>query len=93
MAFALLNDGDMASVHTQIVEWLHLIRGEYLESPGLALSRAEIQRMWRLDDTTCDALLDALVQTQFLRLARNKRYVRAGRGTEGSWHQNRNFLT
>ena len=82
VALALLGVRDMSCAHTTVTEWLHIIRGEYFEIPGLALTRAEVRRMWALDETTCDALLDALVQAQFLRLTRRNRYVRADCGIE-----------
>lgn len=70
----------MSAVHMKVGDWLQIIRGEYLEIPDMALTRAEIQRMWSLDDMTCDALLDALVQAHFLRLTRRNRYVHTGCG-------------
>ena len=42
-------------------DWLQLIQGEYLESPGLNLTKPQVQRLWGLDPLTCDALLDELV--------------------------------
>jgi len=80
MASALLDGGDENTVHTNVSEWLQIIKAEYLEMPDLALTRAEIRRMWSMDDMTCDALLDALVQARFLRLTRNRHYIRAGGG-------------
>lgn len=80
VALPLLGVGDMRSTHTKVTEWLQIIRGEYAEIPDLALTRAEMRRMWALDEITCDALLDALVQAQFLRLSRGNRYVRCGAG-------------
>ena len=71
----------MTVVTMKISDWLQIVRGQYLEMPGVALTRSEIQRMWSLDDTTCDALLDALVLGQFLRLTHRNRYVRAGSGS------------
>jgi hypothetical protein len=61
-----------------ISEWLRLIRAEYLEMPGLHLTRSEIQRLWRLDPHVCDVLLDALVTTEFLRKTPRQTYVLAG---------------
>ena len=52
-----------------IVEWdqiLSRIRGEYMEMPGLRLTRAQAQRLWGLDEQTCLALLLALEQAKFL---------------------------
>src|SRR5215218_3110506 len=36
------------------------IRGEYLEMPGLRLTRAEAARFWQVDQSTCDLILRAL---------------------------------
>jgi len=36
---------------------VHHIRAEYLESPGLRLTAAQIQRMWRLDTDAVDGLV------------------------------------
>ena len=46
---------------------LQLIRAEYLEMPGLNLTRAQIRRLWNLDEGMCDTLLQALIEGQFLR--------------------------
>jgi len=59
------------------VNWLHLIRAEYLEIPGLHLTRPQVRRLWGLDELTCDALLDALVNVNFLRRTRTGGYVRS----------------
>jgi hypothetical protein len=42
------------------------VKGEYLEMPGLSLTRGQAQRLWGLDRETCDALLGALVDARFL---------------------------
>jgi hypothetical protein len=80
VAPVLLAVSDMNGRQTKVAEWLHIVRGEYLEIPDLALTRAEIQRMWRLDEMTCNALVDALVLAGFLRCTHLGRYVRAGGG-------------
>ena len=48
-------------------DWLQLIRAEYLEMPGLHLTKPQIQRLWQLEPQVCDTLLDVLVRTGFLR--------------------------
>jgi hypothetical protein len=58
-------------------DWLQLIRGEYLEIPGLHLTRDQVRRLWGLDEVTCDALLEALVEEGFLRRTRTGAYIRA----------------
>ena len=45
---------------------LHRICGEYLEMPGLQLTRPQAQRLWGLDEQTCAALLESLTQEKFL---------------------------
>ena len=42
------------------------VRGEYLEMPGLQLTISQARRLWALDEDTCTALLNALVEQQFL---------------------------
>ena len=60
------------------VDWARLVRAEYLEVPGLELTREQAQRLWGLDRTACDQLLAALVDSRFLRRTRDNRYVLAG---------------
>ena len=62
---------------TTIADWLQLIRAEYLEIPGLCLTKPEAQRLWGLEAVTCEALLDALIDVRFLRCTRLGAYVRA----------------
>ena len=57
--------------------WLQIIRAEYLEIPGLSLTRQQARRLWYLDPETCDALLDSMVEAEFLRRNSHNLYVRA----------------
>jgi hypothetical protein len=48
----------------QVVLDERLIRrvySEFLEMPGLRLTRQQAQRLWGLDERTCAALLESLV--------------------------------
>ena len=63
-----------------IVDWLQIVRAEYLEIPGLRLTKPQVQRLWGLDQATCDALLAALIDGKFLRRTRQDAYVRADAG-------------
>jgi hypothetical protein len=54
--------------------------GEFVEMPGLQLTRPQARRLWGLDDETCAVLLAALVDARFLRVTRLDTY---GRVTEG----------
>jgi hypothetical protein len=58
-------------------DWLPLIRAEYLEIPDLRLTRAQFQRLWSLDNVTCDSLIQALVDEGFLKRTDAGSYVRA----------------
>jgi hypothetical protein len=60
-----------------VPDLLQVIQAEYLEIPGLHLTRAQVQRLWGLDPDTCDAMLSTLVDTQFLRRTPRDAYVLA----------------
>jgi hypothetical protein len=42
------------------------IRAEYREMPGLRLTLAQACRLWQLDATICELLLNELVRERFL---------------------------
>ena len=58
-----------------IVGLLALVQAEYKEIPGLNLTKPQVQRLWGLDATTCDALVDTLEQAKFLRRTQQNGYV------------------
>ena len=58
-------------------EVLRRVRAEFLEMPGLRLTRAQARRLWALDAALCDAVLSALVDARFLVESRNASFVRA----------------
>lgn len=60
-----------------LADGLRIIRAEYNEIPGLHLTTKQAQRLWNLDPTTCDALLNALIGVKFLRRTDKGGYVRA----------------
>jgi hypothetical protein len=59
---------------------LSRICGEYLEMPGLALTRKQAQRLWCLDEATCTQVLEFLVAVRFLRRSDTDMYVRCAEG-------------
>lgn len=65
------------SQEEQIDRYLGLIQAEYLEIPGLNLTRPQARRLWSLEPPVCDALLDALVAVDFLRKTPRDGYVLA----------------
>ena len=43
------------------------IRSEFLEMPGLRLTMPQASRLWGLDITACEQVVDVLVESTFLR--------------------------
>ena len=57
----------VAPVSTLVpLDVLQRVRAEFLEMPGLRLTRAQARRLWALDEALCDAILATLVETRFL---------------------------
>jgi hypothetical protein len=59
------------------LEILQRVRTEFLEMPGLRLTRAQARRLWAVDETLCDAILATLVETRFLVRSGNVTFMRA----------------
>jgi hypothetical protein len=66
-----------SSPHLDFVRLLEIVRGEYLEMPGLRLTKQQARRLWALDADTCDALLSTLEGSGFLRRTREGKYMLA----------------
>ena len=66
----------MGETSRGIQEVVRRIRGEFLEMPGLRLTAQQAQRLWRLDEAACDAVLGALVDARFLARTRDGAFVR-----------------
>jgi hypothetical protein len=49
---------------------------EYLEMPGLTLTRHQARRLWNLDLILCEAILATLVSERFLAESTNGTYLR-----------------
>jgi hypothetical protein len=65
-------------VQPNLDKWIRLVQAEYRESPGLRLTKPQVRRFWNLDDDTCDAVLEELEASRFLRRAPGDQYVRTG---------------
>ena len=59
-----------------LTEWIDRVRAEYLEMPGLALTRSQMLRLWHLDGAVCDEVVETLVASHFLRHRADHTYVR-----------------
>ena len=68
--------GIMGDSSRGIQEVVRRIRGEFLEMPGLRVTPQQARRLWRLDETACDAVLGALVDARFLARTRDGAFVR-----------------
>jgi hypothetical protein len=60
--------------------WSRVVRGEYLDSPGLQLTQRQAQRLWGLDERLCAGVLQKLVEERFLQQTVDGRYTRTDIG-------------
>ena len=51
---------------TRLESLVARVRGEYFEMPGLRVTFAQACRLWQVDASTCEMLLDQLVREGFL---------------------------
>ena len=67
----------MLATERPVAEWIDRVRAEYLEMPGLRLTRWQMRRLWLLDASLCDAVVDTLVASHFLWRRPDNTYARA----------------
>lgn len=58
------------------------IRAEFLEMPGMHLTGPQVQRLCGVEQSQCQAALDALVEIKFLYVRPNGTYARFGDGAD-----------
>ena len=75
------NQGSMDE-EDYLERWFPIVRGGFLEMPGLQLTPDEARRLWQLNDWVCTAVLTALLDEGFLRVTAAGRYAWSGT-TEG----------
>ena len=66
-AYALYLARNRAHGH-DVDDWLQAerdLRAEYLEMPGLRLKPEQVQRVWDVERTMCQRVLDSLVDAKF----------------------------
>jgi len=61
----------------RINDWIRLVRAEYLEIPGLHLTKSQVQKLWGLDSETCNHVLDTLQASRFLARTSRDGYILA----------------
>ena len=52
------------------------LRAEYLDMPGLKLTKPQVQRLFHLDGATCEALVSQLLAVGFLRRTDDGLFIR-----------------
>jgi hypothetical protein len=68
----------MKSLHTSTHDDLvKRISAEYLEMPGLRLTLRQASRLWGLDEPTCTAAFETLLESKFLSRRLDGTYARA----------------
>ncbi len=56
---------------------LQRVKAEFNEMPGLKLTVPQAQRLWGLDRLACEAVIEELTASHFLRRTRDGAVVRA----------------
>jgi hypothetical protein len=56
------------------------VRAEYLEMPGLQLRAKQVQRLCGLESTTCQVVLETLIDVNFLYVKADGHYARVTEG-------------
>ena len=67
---------EIANERSIVVDLSNRVQGEYRAMPGLQMTLAQASRLWDTDVTLSRQVLDALVETAFLRRSGDC-YVRA----------------
>jgi len=64
------------AIDEEVLPLLERVRSEFLEMPGLRLTSNQAARLWALDRTTSERVLDGLVDSGFLGRSRDGAYLR-----------------
>jgi hypothetical protein len=64
------------TVEGEVLPLLERIRSEFLEMPGLCLTPNQAARLWALDRTTSERVLQGLVDSGSLEKSRDGAYLR-----------------
>ena len=65
----------MTAEESEMRDWVQLVQAEYLEMPGLTLTRTQFQRLWGLETKTCDVVLEQLLAAHVLRRTARDAYA------------------
>jgi hypothetical protein len=64
------------SANDPLAHLSHLVRGDFLEMPGLSLTVRQAMRLWNVDHERCQRVLERLVRAGFLTETRHGIYRR-----------------
>jgi hypothetical protein len=59
-------EASLITAATTSKDLLDIIKGAFLDMPGLLLTRCQFRRLWGLDASTCDEVIKALLESHFL---------------------------
>ena len=65
------------ALHDDMTPLLHRVRSEFLEMPGLRLTPAQAARLWALDRSMSEQILNGLALSGFLARTAGGAYLRA----------------
>lgn len=65
-----------AESRIQISTLADQIQAEYAEMPGLSVTLSQAQRLWAVDQDTCEAVFSRLIESGVLKITRKGRFVR-----------------
>jgi hypothetical protein len=68
-------------LNKEIGNQIRIVRSEFLEMPGLRLSKRQAARLWNLDPDSTDLVMSALIEANFLRRTPNDLYIKADDGS------------
>ena len=68
---------DFSTSRQTIRTLMEQVRAEYAEMPGLSITLPQAQRLWAVEQHTCQEALSRLVSRGVLRRTRNGRFIRA----------------
>ena len=65
------------ALHDDMAPLFHRVRSEFLEMPGLRLTPAQAARLWALDRSMSEQILNGLASSGFLARTPGGAYLRA----------------
>ena len=60
----------------RVEHFIDIVHSEYLEMPGLTLTKPQMRRFLGIDAPTCDVVLEILEREKFLKRTPKETYVR-----------------